>query len=111
MKNLTTNTVILIAITIYVLGFISIIVTIYAINKKNKKKLETELNRLETLKNLIISSSIKTEMEKVKSLINNETLEKKFNSWEKTYNSIEKDDIPKITDRLLDITSLIEEKN
>lgn len=111
MKNITTSAVILIAITVYVIGFIAIVVTIIAINKKNKNKLEKELNRLETLKNLIISSSIKTEMEKVKSLINNETLEKKYNKWEKTFNSIEKNDIPKITDRLLDIASLIDEKN
>ena len=111
MKNITTSAVILIAITIYVLGFISIIVTIVLINKKNKNKLEKELNRLETLKNLIISSSIKTEMEKVKSLINNESLEKKYQKWEKTYNKIEKEDIPKITDSLLDISALIEEKN
>ena len=110
MKNITTSAVILIAITIYVLGFISIIVTIVLINKKNKNKLEKELNRLETLKNLI-SSSIKTEMEKVKSLINNESLEKKYQKWEKTYNKIEKEDIPKITDSLLDISALIEEKN
>lgn len=111
MKNITTSAVILLAITIYVLGFISIIVTIVLINKKNKNKLEKELNRLETLKNLIISSSIKTEMEKVKSLINNENLEKKYQKWEKIYNEIEKEDIPRITDKLLDIESLIVEKS
>lgn len=111
MKNITTSAAILIAITVYVLGFIAIIVTIYVIDKKNKKKLESELNRLETLKNLIISSNIKTEMEKVKSLINNETLEKKYNKWEKTFNSIEKNDIPKITDKLLDIAGLIDGRN
>ncbi len=111
MKNLTTSAVVLIAITIYVLGFALIVITIIGINKKNKNKLEKELNRLETLKNLIISSSIKTEMEKVKSLINNEKLEEKYKKWEKTYNKIEKEDIPRITDKLLEAESLIEEKN
>lgn len=111
MKSLSTNYVILIAITIYVIGFIGIIVTLILINKKNKSKLQKEWNRLDTLKNLIISSSIKTEMEKVKSLINNESLEKKYAKWEKTYNKIEKEDIPLLTDKLLDIEALIEEKN
>lgn len=111
MKTLSTNYVILIAITIYIIGFIGIIVTLILINKKNKSKLQKEWNRLDTLKNLIISSSIKTEMEKVKSLINNESLEKKYAKWEKTYNKIEKEDIPLLTDKLLDIEALIEEKN
>ena len=91
---MSNNMAILIAISIYLLGFILIIVTIYLMEKNNKKKLESELTRLETLKNLIISSGILTEMEKVKALINSETLENMYKKWEKRYNTIEKEDIP-----------------
>ena len=80
---MSNNMAILIAISIYLLGFILIIVTIYLMEKNNKKKLESELTRLETLKNLIISSGILTEMEKVKALINSETLENMYKKWEK----------------------------
>ena len=47
---------ILIGVSIYIVGIILIILTIYLIEKQNKKKLDKELARLETLKNLIISS-------------------------------------------------------
>lgn len=96
---------------IYIIGFILMVVTIYAIRRKTRVKLERELTRLETLKNLIISSGILTEMEKVKSLVTNEKLDDKYKKWEKRYKKIEKEDIPKLTDRLLEITSLIEDKN
>ena len=103
--------VILAAIGIYTLGFILIVVTIVGIRKRNESKLEKELSRLETLKNLIISPAILTEMEKVKSLLNNEKLEDKYKKWEKRYKKIEKEDIPKLTDKLTDAESLIEDKN
>lgn len=107
---MSNNMAILIAISIYLLGFILIIVTIYLMEKNNKKKLESELTRLETLKNLIISSGILTEMEKVKALINSETLENMYKKWEKRYNTIEKEDIPRLTDSLLTCEELIENK-
>lgn len=103
--------IILGAIAIYTLGFGFMLFTIYLIRKRNKNKLEAELSRLETLKNLIISPSILTEMEKVKSLLNNEKLEERYNKWEKRYKKIEKEDIPKLTDKLTDAEGLIEEKN
>jgi len=98
-------------ITIYASGFVLMILTIYGIRKRTKTKLENELTRLETLKNLIISSGILSEMEKVKSLINNEKLDDKYKKWNKRYKKIEKESIPKLTDKLLEIEGLIEDKN
>ncbi len=103
--------IILGAIGIYTLGFGLMIFTIFMIRKRNRDKLEKELTRLETLKNLIISPSILTEMEKVKSLLNNEKLEDRYKKWDKRYKKIEKEDIPKLTDKLTDAEALIEEKN
>lgn len=103
--------IILGAIGIYSLGFALMIFTIFIIRKRNKDKLEKELSRLETLKNLIISPSILTEMEKVKSLLNSEKLEDKYKKWDKRYKKIEVEDIPKLTDKLTDAEALIEEKN
>ena len=68
MKNITTSAVILLAMTIYVLGFISIIVTIVLSNKKNKNKLEKELNRLETL---VLMSGIDIPIKAVREYIEN----------------------------------------
>lgn len=105
------SALILAIIGIYTVGFALMVITVYGIRRKTKNKLESELTRLETLKNLIISSSILTEMEKVKSLINNEKLEDKYKKWNKRYTKIEKEDIPKLTDKLLDIETYIEDKN
>ncbi len=100
------------AIGIYAIGFILMVITVYGIRKKSKNKLENELTRLETLKNLIISSGILTEMEKVKSLISgNDKLNDKYKKWNKRYTKIEKESIPKLTDKLLEIEGLIEDKN
>ena len=85
--------------------------TVYGIRKRTKNKLEKDLTRLETLKNLIISSGILTEMEKVKSLISNDKLDDKYKKWNKRYTKIEKESIPKLTDKLLEIEGLIEDKN
>ena len=103
--------IILGAIGIYTLGFGLMVFTIYIIRKRNRDKLEKELSRHETLKNLIISPSILTEMEKVKTLLNSEKMEDKYNKWDKRYKKIEREDIPKLTDKLTDAEALIEEKN
>lgn len=107
-----TNSMIIISmILLYTLGGILIGVTLYLINKKNKNKLESEYNKLDTLKNLIISSGIITEMNKVKALINNEKLQEKYDKWEKRYLRIENEDIPALTDKLLKAEELIETKS
>ncbi len=100
---------ILALIGIYTVGLILIIITIYGIRKRTRNKLENELSRLETLKNLIISSGILNEMDKVKSLINNETLEKRYKKWEKRYKNIEENEMSKLTDKLLEIEGLIKD--
>ena len=50
-------------------------------------------------------------MEKVKTLLNSEKMEDKYNKWDKRYKKIEREDIPKLTDKLTDAEALIEEKN
>lgn len=107
---MTSSEIILSIVLVLVIGVAMITLTLFGIKNKNKKTLEKELNKLETLKNLIISSGILTEMEKVKALINNEKLEAKYNKWEKRYHKIEKEKIPFLTDKLLEAAALIEDK-
>lgn len=107
---MSSSGIILGAIIIYIVGVLLITLTLFGLQNKNKKDLEKELTRLETLKNLIISSGILTEMEKVKSLINNAKLEKKYKSWESRYNKIEKTDIPRLTDELLEAEGMVQDR-
>ena len=64
----------------YFLAMIVIAIVLFVINNKTKKKYQTQINELERQKNLVISSNILTELNKVEPLINNDDLRKKYNN-------------------------------
>lgn len=70
------GTLILTIITLTIVAITSIIIAIFLIRKKKKDNVRKEIELLETDKNLIISPSILTELNKVESLVNNEVMEK-----------------------------------
>ena len=93
--------------TSLVLGIIYVVVAIILIvlvlvmyDKHNKKKYNGILRELERNKNLIISGSILTELNKLSSLINNKDLEKKYKIWQSRYKKIKDEDIPHLDDKL-----------
>lgn len=93
--------------TSLVLGIIYVVVAIILIvlvlvmyDKHNKKKYNGILRNLERNKNLIISGSILTELNKLSSLINNKDLEKKYKIWQSRYKKIKEEDIPQLDDKL-----------
>ena len=106
---MTKGGIILTFIMIYIIGIILLVATLYGIRRRTKNKLEKELNELVISKNNIISASILTELNKVKSLINNKYLENLYNSWKKEFNQIKDFKLPHITDKILDIETLIDE--
>ena len=107
---MTSSAIILGGIVIYLIAVGLITGALFGLQARNKRTQERELSRLETLKNLIISSGILTEMEKVKSLINTKKLEERYKKWENRYKRIEEEAIPKLTDELMEATSLIEDR-
>jgi septation ring formation regulator EzrA len=70
------GTVILTIASYFIAGVILIIVTLSLFKKHKKEKFVAELNNLERDKNLIISASILSELNKVENLINKEALRK-----------------------------------
>ena len=101
---------ILLGVTYYVISLIIILVVLYIINKKTKNKNQLKLTELEREKNLIISTGILTELNKVEALINSKELQVKFKNWTKRFNSIKDEDIPKITDALNELEELYNAK-
>ena len=96
-----------------ILGYIYLIVVVFLVilvlvllKKHNKKKYNEILTRLEREKNLILSGVILTELNKVGALINNKELEKKYKSWQKRYETIKENEIPKLNDALIDLENL-----
>lgn len=99
---MTSSAIIFGGIVIYVIAVGLIVGTLYGLQASKKKSMEKDLSKLETLKNLIISSGILSEMEKVKALIGTKKLQDKYDKWEKRYKRIEEESIPKLTDELME---------
>ena len=106
---MTKSGIILPFIMIYIFGIILLVTTLYGIRRHTKNKLEKEINELEISKNRIISASILTELNKVRSLINNKYLENQYNNWEKELNQIKKVKLPQLTDEIINIETMVDE--
>lgn len=107
---MTKATFILIGISYFILAIILIIVVLYLIKRYLSKKYNNELMDLERNKNLIISASILTELNKVEALINSDELKEKYILWQEKFKLIKDNEVPKITDDILEIEDLLSEK-
>ena len=101
----------LLYVTIYVV-VISILAGIFLFKcLRRKKALKNRIAELEKEKNLIISAPILSELGKVESLVKDNKLKYKYKDWKDKFESIRKNDIPMISDMLLDADGLMEKKN
>ncbi len=83
----------------------------YLLKNKKKKNVLRNIDRLTTEKNLIISSSLITELAKAEKLVNNKKTEKEVAEWHERFDEIENKDLPSLTDELVDIeTSLMDKQ-
>ena len=97
---------IIIAIIFVILIILLFVVTIVFKNSKKKSILST-IDKLTTEKNQIISASLITELSKANKLVNNnKKTEKDVLEWKKRFEIIETVDLPKLTDKLIDIETL-----
>ena len=101
---------ILAGITYYIVSIIIIVIILNLINNKEKKKYQEEINTLERDKNLIISSSILSELNKVEALVNNEKMQEMFDDWQDRFKEIKDVEVPKITDQLIEIEEFFNDK-
>lgn len=100
----------LLAITYAIVGIGAIVLALYLINRHQKKKYHDILTNLERDKNLIVSAAILTELNKVENLINNEELREIHESFKKRFLEIKDVDLPRITDELIELDDLYEDK-
>lgn len=105
------TTFILLGITYYIVTIIIIIVVLNFINKRERKKYEMAISQLERDKNLIISASILSELNKVEPLVSNSDSKEVYDSWQRRFKEIKDVEVPKITDELLEVEELLNEKN
>ncbi len=103
-------TYILAGISYYIVSVIVIVIFLNLINRHEKKKYQDEIITLERDKNLIISSSILSELNKVEALVNNEKLQESYDDWQKRFKEIKDVEVPKITDALIEIEDCFNDK-
>lgn len=96
------DTIIVSIISLMILAFVLIVVVLLLLQKKKTTGIKKQLSNLEIEKNKIDSSPIIPELTKVESLVKNEKLETMYNKWKDRLDVIRTNQIPKITDMLLD---------
>lgn len=84
------------------LAFVFILLVLYFIKRKKNKRYKEKIDRLEIEKNKLDSSPVIPELSKIESYLNNEKLEKMYDNWKERLQVIRTNQIPKITDMLLD---------
>lgn len=102
---------ILAGITFYIVSIIIIVVVLNIINNRENKKYKDEITTLERDKNLIISSSILSELNKVEALVNNDKMQETYDDWQKRFREIKDVEVPKITDALIEIEDCFNERD
>ena len=96
-------TFISIAFLVWIVTIFLVVAILNVINNKEKKKLKAEIEKLEKEKNMVISASMLSELNKVEALVNNDEMKEKFNDWKNRFNDIKDKEMPKITETLNEI--------
>ena len=96
------DNMILFSIGLTLLAIILTIVVLYFIQNHKNKRYKEKIDKLEIEKNKLDSSPVIPELSKIESYLNNEKLEKMYDNWKERLQVIRTNQIPKITDMLLD---------
>ncbi len=92
----------LIIITLFIITVMLIIGILNIIQNHKNKKIKKLLEKLEVEKNIIDSTPITPELSKIESFLKNEKLEIMYNDWKDRLNNIKNNQIPKLTDMILE---------
>ena len=101
----------LIIISIYLLVIIIAIVVLVVKNIRLKKALTAKIDKLERDKNLVLSAPILNELSKAESLVKDDKTKVRFDEWQEKFDNIRNNDIPKVTDMLLQADDFIDKRN
>jgi len=108
--KMSQSTFVLLGIAYYIFTIVTIVIVLNLLNKKDKKKYQKEISELERDKNLIISAAVVSELNKVEPLVNNADMQELFQEWQRRFKEMRDLEVPKITDQLIEIEELFQEK-
>lgn len=96
------DAIVLFMITLFIVAAILIAVVLNVLQSKKNKVLKNKLTELEVEKNKIDSAPIIPELSKIENLNKTEKLESMYNNWKDRLDVIRTNQIPKITDMLIE---------
>ena len=100
-----------IVITTFLIAVGLVFLTLILTRRKTSKKYKEYINELDVEKNQLINVKILSEITKVRGLVKTDNLKHKLEDWNKTFNYIKEDMLPKITDQISDVDFLIDKKD
>ena len=101
----------LIIVSVYIVVIILAIVVLIIKNVRLKKALTNKINKLERDKNMVLSTPILNELSKAESLVKDDKTKIRFDEWQEKFDNIRNNDIPKVTDMLLEADACIDKRN
>lgn len=104
------ETFILIGLVYYIVSIIVIVALCILYNKKEEKNYKNQIDTLEREKNLVVSTTILSELNKVETLAKNDDLKNKYKAWKKRFDEIKDKDMSVISDEINDLEALFFDK-
>ena len=101
------NGVYLLIGTFFIIAVILVTVVLVILKKHQYKSFRVQVDKLDKEKNLIASTPVYSELEKVEAIVKNDQLEEKYQNWKKRFDVIKDEKIERINDMIneLDIAS------
>lgn len=103
--------IIIVGIAYYVVTIGLIIFVLNLMQNKEKKSYRKVLQELEKNKNLLVSAALIAELKKVEPLVSNTAMKPTFLEWQNKFSKIKNEDVPRITDMLLEAEELYDQKD
>ena len=105
------DNIFLVVVTTFVMAAILVFITLFVTRRQTNKKYKSKVSELDIEKNQLINVKVLSEMTKVKNLVKTDNLKHKLDDWEKTFNYIKEEMLPKITDEISDVDFLIDKRD
>lgn len=104
------DNILLMIFTTFLMSVISVVITLFVTKKKAKKRYRNKVNELEVEKNQLLNVKILSEITKVRELVKTDNLQRKLDNWDKSFNYIKDEMLPKITDALSEVDFMIDRR-
>jgi septation ring formation regulator len=105
------DTITLVLISAFSAALILIVIVLIIAQNYHNKQIKKELEKLEYEKNLIDGTPVMPELAKIETFLKNEKLEVMYNGWKERLGVIKTDQIPKLTDMIIDADFSINQLN